>query len=94
MNNIFFLLSSTVEQTSQNLDYNALATQVMLETPLWQLILIGLIASILFIAVFMGIFIAISYIISFILTIIDKYYEKTGKKRPIRKYKKKSGRHF
>lgn len=85
--NILLLLTSATEQVSETLNYEALRTQAILELPIWQVIIIGLIASVLFIGIFMLIFMLVSHTINFILIMVDKYYEKTGKKRPIKKYK-------
>lgn len=85
--NILLFLTTATEKISETPNYEALKTQAILDLPVWQVIVLGVIASVLFIGVFMLIFMLISYIINFILIIIDKNYEKSGKKRPIRKHK-------
>lgn len=86
--NILLLLNSATDKISETPNYEALKTQAILELPIWQVIVIGVIASVLFIAIFIVIFMLVSHTINFILIMIDKYYEKTGKKRPIKKYKR------
>jgi hypothetical protein len=93
--NTFLLLATATQATTQQstVSMDALATQAMLDTPPLELLGIGLLASIAFLAFFLLVFVIVSAIINVIVKLTDKYYEKTGKKRPVKK-KKKSYKNF
>lgn len=77
MNNFLLTAGETINQAE--------LMQELTNIPVWQTIIVGLIASVLFVVVFLAVFMIVSTIIGFIMKCVDKYYEKTGKKRPIKK---------
>lgn len=87
--NTFLWITATQATQESTVSMDALAAQAMLETPPLQLLGIGLIAAIIFLGVFLLVFYIVSSTMNLILKLIDTYYEKTGKKRPIKKKKKK-----
>ncbi len=87
-----FLTSAVEATTSINVD--AIAVETMLDTPLWQLGLLAVVAAAIFILFFIIVFMIVSAILKFIDNLIELYYKKKGIPRPISRRRKNNGKNF
>ena len=83
-----------VTEATTAINIDAMAVETMLDTPLWQLGLLAVVAAAIFILFFIIVFVIVSAILKWIDGLIDLYYKKKGKKRPINKRRKNSGKNF